>query len=281
MTLPASIVRDGFQVRALLDSAIRVSLAETFPDLDAKAVEHLRADCPEAFDGDVWLATVHSFLVTSGARRVLVDTGIGGSRVMHERYGVGGTLLSQLADIGVAPATVTDVVLTHLHGDHVGGVVDDRDGSPRPVFARAKHYLHDADVRLMRERLVGPRAKVAALFLTAMEQVELEAFTGEHEVLPGVRLLPTPGHTPGSASVVVGKAGGLLLTGDALHHPALIRDPAIRDGHDIDSALSARSRLALMERAVAERRTVGPAHFPSAFIEIGRGSSGWTWRALE
>lgn len=131
------------------------------------------------------------------------------------------------------------------------------------------HWSATADAAV--ERCVRP--------LEAAGQLELVA--DDHAVVPGVKLLPTPGHTPGHVSVLVFEAGsGGVITGDAVHHPAEFEALDMSPRFDLDPARSMASRKELAERVEAEGLVVMGGHFPSPtagnIVRVGQHRA-WRW----
>jgi glyoxylase-like metal-dependent hydrolase (beta-lactamase superfamily II) len=147
-------------------------------------------------------------LVVAGRERVLLDTGIGDEwdakntdiyRIEHTD-----TIESSLARAGFKPEDITKVVLTHLHFDHAGGATRlDSTGKPVPRFANARYYVQQKEWDLA----VNPnrRSRAAYLpenFLPLQEAGQLELIDGNSELMPGLELVLTSGHTPGHQIVM-------------------------------------------------------------------------------
>ncbi|MFC7590879.1 MBL fold metallo-hydrolase [Nonomuraea antimicrobica] len=181
---------------------IRVSGVEVTPLCDAVGPmgPTIRRPPAETFVGselrdEPWILHFHCYLIRDAADRLtLVDTGIGGVDSPASSWApVPGTLTGELAAVGVAPAEIGTVVLTHLHSDHASGAVADG----RPVFGNARHVLQRAEL----DAAGGPMLdQVVAVIKDHLHVVE-----GDAEVAPGVHVRSAPGHTlatrsPGSAS---------------------------------------------------------------------------------
>ncbi|MFD9883063.1 MBL fold metallo-hydrolase [Streptomyces alboflavus] len=205
----------------------------------------------------------HSFAITLGGRRVLVDTGIGNGkeRANPAWHDLDTDYLDRLTRAGFAPESVDLVVLTHLHADHVGWNTRLEGGSWVPTFPNARYlttrtewdHWAAADMEAPRRQMfrdsVHPIRDAGLLDL-------VDASTGPVEVAPGLRLLPAPGHTPGQVAVELrGDDRTALITGDAVHHPVQLARPDIGSCVDIDPALAERTRRALLA-SVADTDTL-------------------------
>jgi glyoxylase-like metal-dependent hydrolase (beta-lactamase superfamily II) len=207
------------------------------------------------------------FLVRSGERLVLVDTGAG-----PNPDPAFGRLLASLAAVGLSPDDITDVVLTHLHFDHVGWASD----GERAVFANATYRCDERDW----DFFVGPEAydegpHLALLGgLSATDRLSpvaarLETWSSDVAIAPGVDLRAAPGHTPGSTVVVVssGEERAILL-GDAVHCPVELLEDEWEFIADVDPALARRTRAALVREIEGAGIPVAAAHFPE--MRFGR-----------
>ncbi len=209
-------------------------------------------------DGSLAL-TMGGFLVRTAGRVVLIDTGVG--RIDNGVYR-GGEFLSALTGAGVAPTEVTDVVLTHLHFDHVGWATQQGE----VVFEHATYRCHAAD---WDHFVAGPDPEAGSVRKLSPIAGRLEPFTGDTAVAPGVNVRHAPGHTPGSAVVVIsdGEARAVLL-GDAVHCPVELLEDDWEAVMDVDPALAARTRLSLARELEGTDVPVAAAHFPG--LRFGR-----------
>jgi glyoxylase-like metal-dependent hydrolase (beta-lactamase superfamily II) len=206
------------------------------------------------------------FLVRTGERVVLVDTGVGeiDSGMFH-----GGQFVSGLATLGVTPDDVTDVVLTHLHFDHVGWTTHHGE----IVFPNATYRCDARDW----EHFVGPDPG-ATRKLRPLED-RLEVWQGSGPLLSGFDTMSAPGHTPGSTIVVVssGTARAMLL-GDVVHCPVELLDDEWAGMGDVDPDLARRTRVALVKELEGTDTPVAATHFPG--LRFGRllfGSGRRSW----
>ena len=195
-----------------------------------------------------------------------MDAGIGPATAPESRaHAWEGHLLGGMQAVGVSPEDVNLVILTHLHPDHVGWCVTVGKRGPRPTFANARYVAHQADWDAFN------RPEVQSLFPYSYfdetvrplhEQGQLDLVRDADVVVSdGIRLLHSPGHTPGSMVVLLssgGRAG--LLWGDAIAHPAQLAEPDWEYVFDMDKSEARRSRGELIAR-LNEHDAIGAGHF--------------------
>ncbi len=202
-----------------------------------------------------WVLHFHCYLVRDAADRLtLVDTGVGAADSPASSWApVPGTLAAELAAVGVAPAEIGTVVLTHLHSDHVSGAV----AGGRPLFENAQHVVQRAEL----DAVGGPVLDEVVSVIKG----QLHVVEGDAEAAPGVRVHLAPGHTPGHQIVRVGE---VALTGDLVHHPVQVDDPSIRYLYDDDPETAARSRAEVLAALKAERAILATSHFSEPFVRL-------------
>ena len=261
------------RITALLDMAIQRfpwAMDRILPQTSREELAPFRERYPEVFDGeDGWKLDVSCYLLQFGGRAILVDTGGGPASTGFARWcGAAGRLPEALQQTGVTEAEVEAVLLTHLHWDHVGWNVTERDGAPALMFPRARYLVHQADW----ETFQTPEVQAAAPFpfvdelVTPLERLgALELFeASEHAVTPEISLLHTPGHTPGSASILVDSGGErAIIWGDTIVHPALISRPDWEFGFDMDREQAKRTRERLVEMVESQGMTAVACHMPA------------------
>jgi glyoxylase-like metal-dependent hydrolase (beta-lactamase superfamily II) len=251
-----------FEIRTICEGAAPLELAGEFPEVGVDWDQE-RAAYPWAFDGgDAWAWHVHAFVVDGPDGTLVVDTGVGPFGPYRP--------WSTSADAPWAAedlAAVSNVVLTHLHADHAGGI--EEGGEPR--FPNATYHLHPSDLAFFADAGDDAYAAIApARHLRSLGVLRTEGT--DHEIVPGVRVVHTPGHTPGHRSVVVGEGdASLALTGDLLHLPVQIREREWFSAHDEDPLLGVASRRLFLWRAESERCLVGVSHFAAPFGRIHQG----------
>jgi glyoxylase-like metal-dependent hydrolase (beta-lactamase superfamily II) len=208
--------------------------------------------------GGGWWLHFHSYLVTSAAGALLVDTGIGpAGGEAAEWLGTAGRLPTLLEAAGVRAAEIDTVVLTHIHLDHAGWNM----AEAVPRFSNATYVVQQAELDHARgsatyERLVRPLAEAG----------QLRTVAGEVSLDGGVRLLPSPGHTPGHQCVVTPRA---VLGGDVLVHPAQARWPDLTYVYETDPAIAVTSRRDVLALATATGVPIAAAHPHTALTASG------------
>ena len=201
-------------------------------------------------------------LVQLGDAVVLVDVG-SGTRWLNGT----GQLLKNMAATGVDPATITHVVITHAHPDHIWGIRDDFD---EPLFPDAQYFIGGAEYdHWMQDDLVNRVAPEEQQFvLGAVNSLNVgvdwtRAVDGT-EIAPGIRMIDTPGHTVGHMSLVIESDGKQLMAlGDSMSHAYTnFAHPDWFNGFDMDGAQTVATRKRLLDMAAADRMTVVAYHFP-------------------
>jgi glyoxylase-like metal-dependent hydrolase (beta-lactamase superfamily II) len=220
---------------------------------------------PDAFD---W--ALNAVVVRSGGRTILVDAGMG----MEFPLPRAGHLVHRLEAAGIDLSSVTDVVLTHMHMDHVGGLLID--GVKDRLRPDLQIHVAAAEVKFWEQpdfsHVSMPPGFPDALRKTAKRFVaeygsQLRTFETEHEVAPGVVVTRTGGHTPGH-SVVRLKSGGDRLTfaGDLVFTVGF-EHPDWHNGFEHDPEEAARVRVDLLRELAANRELLVATHMP--FPSVG------------
>ena len=262
-----------FEAMTLVDGQLVLPFAQSPFGLD-QPPEDVRAALQEGFlpTEEVRLG-IDVLLVRTKQDLVLVDGGCG------KLFGpVGGRLLQHLATAGIQPDQVTAVILTHLHGDHFGGLFDAE--FKTPVFKNARYIIgrREHDFWLNATDLPASRLPAEARQQSIQSaQVVIQALKGKWErvsngdqVIDGIEFLETPGHTPGHLSVVFSSGQEQLVNhADVLHHHQLsFAHPEWHLAFDVDPTLAAETRRRVLDRAATARQRIFGVHLP--FPGLGR-----------
>src|SRR3954447_19015529 len=209
----------------------------------------------------------NSLLARTAGRLVLADGGLGATASTMQAPA--GRLLSALAALGVEPGDIDDVIVTHAHGDHVGGLFAD----DNPTFPRARHHLARAEWIFWMEQDPHPRLPpdlasllidVARGALSVLQRAALlELIDADTDVAPGVGARHAPGHTPGHLVVELHKGGHpLLYLADAVIHELQFQHPTWTLPLDVDGELTVHTRARLLAQASAKQFRVAGFHLP-------------------
>jgi glyoxylase-like metal-dependent hydrolase (beta-lactamase superfamily II) len=220
---------------------------------------------PDAFD---WALNV--VVVRSGGRTILIDAGMG----MEFPLPRAGQLIHRLEAAGIDLASVTDVVLTHMHMDHVGGLLVD--GVKDQLRPDLRIHLAGAEVKFWESpdfsRVSMPEGFPNALRKTAKQflkeyRSKFRTFEDEYEVAPGVVVTRTGGHTPGHSIVRVASGGERLTFAGDLVFTVGFEHPDWHNGFEHDPEEAARVRISLLRELAATGGLLVATHMP--FPSVG------------
>lgn len=237
-----------------------VALADGATDFPADIVA---TDGPAPAPGATRRCPVNAFLLRTPEGLVLVDTGAGASLGP-----LTGDLPDALAAAGAAAADIALVLLTHLHPDHVNGLID---GSGAARFPRAVVRVAEAERAYWLDPAEREKASAFARPVFDWAQAALGAygarvvgFAGDGAVGPRIEAVPAPGHTPGHTAFLLSDGGeALLFAGDLVHFAEIqFAHPDRPNRFDLDAARAAASRRTLLDRAAAHGWTLAGTHLP-------------------
>ena len=270
------------RIVALSDGTVPQDLHLLMTGTPPAEVDRLLA---RAFQSNPVEASINAFLIEDGPRRILVDTGSG----QLFGPGHGGKLPDSLASIGIAPGDITDILITHIHTDHSGGLVLDG----QPVFPNATVHVGAPDLAFFLEpgnaeetgyasRYFDEAARTIGIYA---EAGKVRTFEDNETILPGVVATLHPGHTPGSAFYTVTSRGrSIVFIGDIIHVAAVqFPNPAITIVYDLDPDAASAVRSAAFTDFAEGRQLVAAPHLP--FPGVGHiraeGENSFSWHPLE
>jgi glyoxylase-like metal-dependent hydrolase (beta-lactamase superfamily II) len=248
-----------FEVTALSDGTFQMEVGKLLTNITPKQLD---AALARSLLQDPVEESVNGFLINTGSKLVLVDTGAGslfGPTV--------GKLLANLKASGYQPEQVDEIYITHMHGDHVGGLL--ADGKPAFPNAIVRAAQQEADFWLNKAHMEAapedrkPGYQGAMLSLNPYAFAErFKPFRGDSELVPGIRAVASPGHTAGHTIYVVESKGQkLVLWGDLMHVAAVqFADPSVTIRYDTDSAAATAQRRKVFADAAEHGYWVAGAH---------------------
>jgi glyoxylase-like metal-dependent hydrolase (beta-lactamase superfamily II) len=272
------MVLGDFEITALSDGTFEMEpeklLTNTTPAKVKAALAQARLKSPIE-------ASVNGFVINTGSKLVLVDSGAAGL------FGPTlGRLVANLKAAGYQPEQVDEIYITHMHADHVGGLTT-ADG--KAVFANAVVRAEMKEGSFWLSPATLEKAPAAMKDFVKGAQISLKPyvdanrfkpFEGAVELLPGIRSLPTPGHTPGhSAYVVESKGQKMVMWGDLMHVAAVqFPDPSVTISFDLDAKAAMPQRKKAYADAAKSGYYVAVAHVPFPGIgQLRTDGRGYRW----
>ncbi len=230
---------------------------------------------------DQIISTYTCLLIKTERNKVLVDAGAANLAPTT------GELQRNLEKAGVKATEIDTVLLTHGHPDHIGGAID---AEGRPAFPNARYIMWktewdfwtagEIDLGTMAvPEVVKNRLRSAAQRCLPPLEKQIELLERETEIVPGVRAIPAPGHTPGHVVIAVTSGReGLLDLADAVLHPLHLEQPSWQTAFDLEADQAAQTRRQLLDRAAAEGMKVRAFHFPFPTLgQVVTRGKGWAW----
>jgi len=270
-----------FQITALSDGTVPQDLHALLTGTTQNDVDPL---LERSFLKNPVEASINVYLIDTGSKLVLVDTGAG----QFFGPGNGGKLLSSLAAAGYKPQQINDILITHIHTDHSGGLVKD----DHLLFPNATVHVAKADL----DFFLNPANSVSSgydrsYFDQAAKAIgpyvragKVKTFTGRTQVLPGMTAIPTPGHTPGHSFYLIESHGQRIgMLGDIAHVVAVqFTHPEITIVYDVDQPAAASQRAQQFTTLASERVLVAAPHFPFPGVgHLRAEAKGYTWVPVE
>jgi glyoxylase-like metal-dependent hydrolase (beta-lactamase superfamily II) len=216
--------------------------------------------------------SIHSLVVETPTRRIVVDTGLGNDkqgRNVPTWNNRNGPYLETMTAAGFAPESIDTVLCTHLHVDHVGWNTRLVDGRWVPTFVNARYVFGKAEYEHWRDNSIEPDK--IAVFNDSVKPIvdagNAELVASDARVSDEITLIPTPGHSPGHMSILIQSDGEqALLTGDVAHHPCQMAHLDWSSTADSDPVQSAATRRELFARFADTPTLVIGGHFDPGHI---------------
>ncbi|NRB35078.1 MAG: MBL fold metallo-hydrolase [Rhodobacteraceae bacterium] len=245
------------KITALLDGFLPIEASAMF----GITPEEFAAQLQTAFlSGPAHPTGVNAFLIETGDRRVLVDAGTGAA------FGPTlGQLSESLSAHGIDPASIDTVFATHLHPDHIGGILTEA-GNP---FSEAGLMVHPADIDFWNndEFKAAAPAEFQGFFDMARGAVaafgdKVQSVEDGAEIAPGLTLMHLPGHTMGHSGLMLESNGAqLLIAGDVVHVPPVqFAMPAVTIGFDTDQDMARQTRMRVFDMVSSDAVPIAGAH---------------------
>jgi glyoxylase-like metal-dependent hydrolase (beta-lactamase superfamily II) len=249
--------------------------------------EQLAAVLRAGFQSETLTVDCNILLVDTGNSKVLVDSGNGSLNGE-----TAGKLLANLAGMQIRPSDITSIIITHAHGDHVGGLVD---ASGKPLFPNARYYISETEwsfwmnPRVSLPNLRGGAEMARSFITTAQKQLgairdRVTRFAMNREIIPGFTALPTPGHTPGHIALQITSGNATVIhTADLVHiHTINLWNPDWQPIFDADPVQAAATRQQVLAQIASDRTLMFAYHFP--FPGVGylrsRNPKGFEWEPI-
>ncbi|TPQ42356.1 MBL fold metallo-hydrolase [Bradyrhizobium guangdongense] len=249
-----------------------VPALEMLPSLTPEVLAENRAWMKEAKaldDTDTLILCFQSYVVKTPHHTILVDSCIGNDKPRPNRakwnMKTDDTYLRALGAAGVSVNDIDFVMCTHLHVDHVGWNTRLENGRWVPTFPKARYVFAKQEFDYWTEQNAKtPVPPFVDSVLPVVEARRHEVVTNDHEIGDHVRLLPTPGHTPGHTAFTFGRGkDDAVFSGDLMHSPLQTHYPELSIKFDVDPAAAAKTRRSFLERYCDTDTLCCTAHFPS------------------
>ncbi len=271
------IMLGEFEVTAISDGTVKLPVKDLLNAPSAKVDAALQKN----FISHPVETSVNAYLINTGSKLVLVDTGAAGL------FGPTlGNLLANLKAAGYQPEQVDEIYITHMHPDHVGGLMNGN----AMAFPNATLRIDkaDTDFWLDEAKMKAAPKDAQGFFQGAMASVnpyvaagKLKTFEGGTELVPGIKALAAHGHTAGhTVYAVESKGEKLMLWGDLMHVAAVqFDDPSVTIKFDTETKAAARQRVKAYTDAAKNGYLVGGAHlaFPGMGHVRKAAGKGFTW----
>jgi glyoxylase-like metal-dependent hydrolase (beta-lactamase superfamily II) len=236
---------------------------------------------------DTLILCFQSYVIKTPHHTILVDSCIGNDKPRPQRPNwnmkTDDTYLSGLNAAGFSIDDIDFVMCTHLHVDHVGWNTRMENGRWVPTFPKARYVFARQEFDYWTEQNAkGPVPPFVDSVLPVVEAKRHEIVGNDHQIGDHVRILPTPGHTPGHVAFTFGRGkDDAVFSGDLMHSPIQTLYPEMSVKFDVDQAQAATTRRSFLERYCDTDTLCCTAHFPSPSVgKIRRKGNGFVCAAV-
>jgi glyoxylase-like metal-dependent hydrolase (beta-lactamase superfamily II) len=263
---------------------------EMLPTLTPEVLAENRAwmQAAKALDAnDVLILCFQSYVVKTPHHTILIDSCIGNDKPRPTRpkwnMKTDDTYMRALAAAGISVGDIDYVMCTHLHVDHVGWNTRLENGRWVPTFPKAKYVFARTEFDYwMETNAKTPVPPIVDSVMPIVEAKRHEVVGDEHAIGDHVRILPTPGHTPGHSAFRLGRGkDDAVFSGDLIHSPIQALYPEMSMKFDVDQAAAGKTRRSFLERYCDTDTLCCTAHFPSPSVgKIRRKGAGFSCEAV-
>lgn len=274
------VMLGDFEITVLTDGTTPVPFADLLHGISRGELAEIFRAAGEPLDRET---SINSFLIDTGERRILIEAGAG--RLFGDCCG---RLPAMLKEAGYSPESIDTVLLTHVHGDHSGGLTVEG----RRVFPNAEIYLAKQELEYWLSDAAKARAKAShskmfeegrAALAPYYAAGRIRTFTAPAELFPGIRATAAPGHTPGHSFFEIESRGNRLrVVGDIIHAAEIqLPRPDITIDFDADEARAAKTRTAALAELAGTHELVAAPHvsFPG-LGHVVRAGVGYAWTPI-
>jgi len=270
----------AYEITALSDGTVKLPMSKIYKHITESDAETYLANHFQSGSAET---SVNAFLVNTGGRLVLIDAGTGD--LMGPALG---KLISNIEAAGYTASQIDDVILTHIHADHSGGLVANGkrvfENAILRVNNREAEFWLKADAKAKADKVLGPQiAQAEKCIGPYIDAKKFETFADDAAPLPGFGSILRAGHTPGHSGIIVESQGEkIVFWGDITHGDVLQYDqPEVTVDFDVDQKAAAASRSVAFAEAADQKYLVAGAHH--AFPGIGhvrRDETNYDWVPL-
>ena len=269
------------EVTPLLDGAFPMKPGEILQGIKAEEVNTL---LNQAYEGPTVITSVNAFLVNTGTKLILIDSGMGTGMMPNM-----GHVIENMRAAGYKPEQVDEIYITHMHGDHIGGITaNGKKNFPKAVVRvdrrDADYWLSETEAAkatnpMLKSNFANAKVNVAPYKADG----KFKPFDGETELSPGITAHPAYGHTPGhTVYTIESKGQKLWLLGDMIHVAAVqFPKPGVTLAFDSDTKAAAAIRAKDFAQAAKSNDLIAAAHL--AFPGVGhikKNGSGYIFMPL-